>query len=114
MTEEYRFEPRPEIFVLQFASLSEQASALNRAAALVEKAGYPHDRVLPWAELDSRIRAEGSTPETFYYGHDYRARGRDALFRRDRPVRDADVGWGGRTAPPGRGLGLGARHQRCP
>ena len=73
VTEEYRFLPQPEIYIIQFATLAEQASALNRAAAMIEKAGYPHDRVLGEAELDSRIRAEGSTPETFYYGHDYRA-----------------------------------------
>jgi hypothetical protein len=46
---------------------------LNRVAALVEKQDFPRDRVLPHAELDSRIRAAGGTPDTFYYGHDYRA-----------------------------------------
>ena len=73
VTEIYRFQQQPEVIVVQFASLAEQANALNRAAALIEKAGYPHDRVLDLAELDRRIRADGSTPETFYYGHDYRA-----------------------------------------
>lgn len=71
--EAYRFAPAPEIFVLQFGSLAEQARALNRAAALIEKAGYPRDRVLDLAELDRRIRAEGAEPDSFYYGHDYRA-----------------------------------------
>ena len=95
VTEEYRFEPQPEIFVLQFATLAEQATALNRAAAMVEKAGYPHDRVLPQAELDSRIRAEGSTPETFYYGHDYRAadvlRFFDAIDKSGTPMSDGEA-----------------------
>ncbi len=72
-TTAYRFVPQPNIVILQFASLADQASALNRAAALVEKAGYPRDRVLDEAELNRRIRAEGGTPSTFYYGHDYRA-----------------------------------------
>ena len=112
MTEEYRFEPRPEIFVLQFASLSEQASALNRAAALVEKAGYPHDRVLPQAELDSRIRAEGSTPETFYYGHDYRAadvmRFFDAIDRSGTPMSDGEAALRRRVAAWGWGPGTNA------
>ena len=41
VTEEYRFQPRPQIYVIQFATLAQQASALNRAAAMIEKAGYP-------------------------------------------------------------------------
>lgn len=69
----YRFAPEPAILILQFGTLAEQARALNRPAALIEKAGYPRDRVLDAAELDRRIRAEGSDPASFYYGHDYRA-----------------------------------------
>ena len=69
----YRFAPQPAVLVLHFPTLGEQAQALNRLAALIEKQGFPHDRVLPHAELDSRIRATGGTPETFYYGHDYRS-----------------------------------------
>lgn len=71
--EAYRFAAQPEIVVLQFGSLAEQARTLNRAAALLEKAGYPRDRVLDTAELERRIRAEGVEPDSFYYGHDYRA-----------------------------------------
>ncbi len=70
--EAYRFALQPEIVVLQFATLAEQADALNRAAALIEKAGFPRDRVVDRGEMDRRIRAAGATPETFYYGHDYR------------------------------------------
>ena len=72
-TEAYRFAQQPEVTVVQFATLADQASALNRAAALIEKAGFPRDRVVPDAELDRAIRTAGATPETFYYGHDYRA-----------------------------------------
>ena len=69
----YRFAPQPAIVVLQFPTLAAQARMLNRAAALLEKNGFPRDRLLDDAELDRRIRDSGSSPETFYYGHDYRA-----------------------------------------
>ena len=69
----YRFAPQPAVVVLQFPSLGEQALTLNRAAALLEKDGFPRDRVMPRAALDARIVAAGGNPETFYYGHDYRA-----------------------------------------
>lgn len=72
-TEAYRFSPQPEIVVVSFPTLAEQASALNRVAALVEKRGFPRDRILDAAELRGRIQAEGGTPDTFYLGHDYRA-----------------------------------------
>ena len=68
-----RFALQPEVIVLQFPSLAEQARTLNRAAGLIERAGFPHDRPLADAELDNRIRAGGGTPETLYLGHDYRA-----------------------------------------
>ena len=69
----YRFAPQPAIVVLQFPTLAEQGRMLNRVAALIEKAGFPRDRLLEDAELDQRIRESGASPETFYYGHDYRA-----------------------------------------
>lgn len=72
-TQAHRFAPAPDIFVLQFVSLDEQAATLNRAAGLVERAGFPHNHVLDDAELDRRIRAGGDAPATLYYGHDYRA-----------------------------------------
>jgi len=72
-TEAYRFAPQPEIIVIAFASFAEQAGMLNRVAALVEKAGFPRDRVMDMAELEKRIRAEGGNFESFYYGHDYPA-----------------------------------------
>ena len=69
----FRFAANPRILVLDFASLREQGMMLNRVAALVEKAGLPHDRVLSEGELDQAIHAQGDTVETFYYGHDYSA-----------------------------------------
>jgi len=69
----FRFKPNRRILVLDFASLREQGRMLNRAAALVEKAGLPRDRLLNDAELDTAVRAAGDTVETFYYGHDYGA-----------------------------------------
>ena len=68
-----RFESNPAILVLGFPSLAEQGRMLNRVAALVEKAGVPHDRLLADAELAAAILAAGTTPETYYYGHDYRS-----------------------------------------
>jgi hypothetical protein len=67
----FRFKPNPRILVLDFTSLREQGLMLNRAAALIEKSGMPHDRLLTEAALDDAIRAGGDTIETFYYGHDY-------------------------------------------
>jgi hypothetical protein len=69
----FSFRPNPRILVLDFASLRDQGRMLNRVAALVEKSGLPHDRLLSDAELDTAIRAGGDTVETFYYGHDYAA-----------------------------------------
>ena len=69
----FRFAPNPRILVLDFASLRDQGRMLNRTAALVEKSGLPHDRLLSDTELDAAIHASGDTAETFYYGHDYAA-----------------------------------------
>ncbi len=69
----FRFVSNRRVLVLDFASLQEQGLMLNRAAALMEKAGLPRDRVLGDDELDAVIAASGDTMETFYYGHDYAA-----------------------------------------
>jgi hypothetical protein len=69
----FRFASNPRILVLDFASLLDQGRMLNRVAALVEKSGLPHDRVLTSFELAAAIRASGDTVETYYYGHDYDA-----------------------------------------
>lgn len=110
--EVYRFQSQPTVFVLHYATLAEQADALNRAAALVEKSGFPRDRILPVDEMDRRIRQGGSTPDTFYYGHDYRAadllRVFDAIDRSGTPmtVGEADLrrritAWGWRPGTVG-------------
>lgn len=69
----FRLADNPRILVLDFPSLAEQGRMLNRIAALVEKAGLPRDRVLTDAELASAIAERGETPETFYFGHNYRS-----------------------------------------
>lgn len=67
----FRFAADPRILVLDFGSLLTQGRMLDRVAALIEKAGLPHDRVLTNAQLDAAIRAGGDTVATYYYGHDY-------------------------------------------
>jgi hypothetical protein len=69
----FRLAPNPAVLVLDFPSLAEQGRMLNRVAALIEKAGLPRDRVLDDAALGAAIRDGGTTPETYYYGHNYRA-----------------------------------------
>lgn len=67
----FRFAPDPRILVLDFASLFQQGMMLDRVAALMEKAGEPHNRILTDAQLDAAIHAGGDTIGTYYYGHDY-------------------------------------------
>jgi hypothetical protein len=69
----FRFKANPRILILDFTSLLDQGRMLNRVAALSEKTGLPHDRLLSDSELDTAILAGGDTVETFYYGHDYGA-----------------------------------------
>jgi hypothetical protein len=69
----FRLAQAPAILVLAFPSLHEQALALDRIGAFVEKAGMPHDRVMSDQELLSRIKQAGESFDSFYYGHDYRA-----------------------------------------
>ncbi len=67
-----RLAANPRVFVLDFPDLATQGAALNRVAALVEKAGLPRDRALPDIELAAAIASSGDTAETWYMGHDYR------------------------------------------
>ncbi len=67
----FRFDRNPHVLVLDFASLHRQGAMLNRIAAMAEKNGSPHDRVLDDAGLAQAIAKSGATPDTFYYGHDY-------------------------------------------
>lgn len=69
----FRLDVNSRVLVLDFGSLKRQGAMLNRMAALTEKAGLPHDRLLTDAELDKAIRSSGDTPEDYYYGHDYSA-----------------------------------------
>lgn len=66
-----RLEENPQVFVLVFPDLESQGAALNRVAALVEKAGLPRDRVVGRGELSDFLSATGEQPATWYYGHDY-------------------------------------------
>jgi hypothetical protein len=84
------------IFVLDFPSLEEQGAALNRVAALVEKAGLPRDRVLTPAEMAAAIARAGDTPATYYYGHNYRGAELErffALAARDGLALSPDEAW---------------------
>ncbi len=69
----WRLRENPRVFVLLFPDLEQQGAALNRVAALIEKADLPRDRLLDDAELAAAIASGGDTPATWYYGHDYRA-----------------------------------------
>jgi hypothetical protein len=68
----FRLAAAPKILVLEFPSLHQQALALDRIGAFVEKAGMPHDRVLSSADFTERLAQAGEDFDTFYYGHDYR------------------------------------------
>lgn len=60
------------VFAISFERLAEQAHAMNRLAAYLEKAGAPRNRVLNDKQLAALIARSGDVPETFYLGHDYR------------------------------------------
>lgn len=66
-----RLHENPAVLVIEFPSLAEQGAAMNRLAALLEKAGAPRDRVLGDAELAALIARAGDNAQTFYQGHDY-------------------------------------------
>ena len=60
------------VMVLQFPNLAEQGAAMNRIAALIEKAGAPRDRVLSDTELHLLITGSGDNAQTFYQGFTFR------------------------------------------
>jgi hypothetical protein len=64
----YRPIENPRVLIIDFPSLTEQARAMNRLAALIEKAGAPRDRLLSDAEM-----AAQTDNATFYFAHDYSA-----------------------------------------
>jgi hypothetical protein len=69
----YPFQPAPDILVLLYPTLHQQALAMNRIGAFVEKAGVPRDHVLDDAALDQAVAASGDKFDSYYFGHDYRA-----------------------------------------
>ncbi len=69
----HRLAGNEEILVLDFPDLIGQARALNRLAVLVEKHDAPRNRVLNDIELATFIAGSGTSAETLYFGHDYRA-----------------------------------------
>lgn len=76
----FRLAENPRVFIADFPGLDPQAAALNRVAALVEKAGAPRDRVLDDAALAAAIARSGETAATYYYGHNYRGRDIERFF----------------------------------
>nr|WP_314075942.1 hypothetical protein [uncultured Roseococcus sp.] len=68
-----RWASNPLVWVLDFPNLELQGRAMNRAAALIEKARTPRDRVLADEALAGAILADGRTSATWYFGHNYRA-----------------------------------------
>ena len=83
-----RWSANPLVWVLDFPSLELQGLAMNRAAALLEKASTPRDRVLDDAALAAAIAADGKLPATWYFGHNYRA---SDLGRMARLAREAGI-----------------------
>jgi hypothetical protein len=69
----FRWADNPLVWVLDFPSLESQGQALNRAAALIEKASTPRDRVLRDDELAAAIAADARSAADWYFGHNYRA-----------------------------------------
>jgi hypothetical protein len=70
-----RLQENPAVLVIEFPSLTAQGAAMNRLAALLEKADAPRDRVLSDAELAALIARAGDNAQTFFQGHDYDAAG---------------------------------------
>jgi hypothetical protein len=66
-----RLAENPAVFVIDFPNLDWQGAAMNRAAALVEKAGLPRDRILAPEEMAAAIARARDTAATYYYGHNY-------------------------------------------
>jgi hypothetical protein len=67
-----RLAENPRVFVGDFPTLAAQAAALNRVAALIEKANAPRDRILNDAETARLIAETGQPAEEYYLGHNYR------------------------------------------
>lgn len=70
-----RLQENPAVLAIEFPSLADQGAAMNRVAALLEKADAPRDRVLADVELAALIARTGDNSQTFYQGHDYEGAG---------------------------------------
>lgn len=66
-----RLQENAAVLAIEFPSLAAQGAAMNRMAALLEKADAPRDRVLTDSELAALIARAGDNSQTFYQGHDY-------------------------------------------
>ncbi len=75
-----RWSANPLVWVLDFPTLDSQGQAMNRAAALLEKARTPRDRVLNDADLAAAIEADRRTAANWYFGHNYRGSDLARLF----------------------------------
>ncbi len=75
-----RLRDNPAVMVIEFPGLAEQGAAMNRIAALLEKAGAPRDKVLDDSALARLIAAHGDSAQSFYQGHDYTDRGLARFF----------------------------------
>jgi hypothetical protein len=92
----FRLDANPRVFIADLPNLDRQGATFNRAAALIEKAGLPRDRVLNDADLAAAIARSGDTPATYYYGHNYRGRDLErffALAERDGIALNPDEAW---------------------
>jgi hypothetical protein len=70
-----RLKENTAVLVVEFPNLAAQGAAMNRMAALLEKADAPRDRVLDDAALAALIARNGDNSQTFYQGHDYDGNG---------------------------------------
>lgn len=69
-----------DVVVIEFPGLASQGRAMNRLAALLEKADAPRDRVLDDAQLEAVIVRSADSAPTFYLGHDYDGAGLARFF----------------------------------
>ncbi|WP_198938002.1 hypothetical protein, partial [Pelomonas sp. KK5] len=67
----WRLESNTAILVLEFPSLLEQGTTMNRMAAYLEKRAGPRDRLLDDREMAELLKRSNDNVSTFYQGHDY-------------------------------------------
>ncbi len=69
----FRLPTAPQILILDFSSLSQQADMLNRLAVFLEVAGFSHQQVLKEHAIKAQLIQNGREWKSVYYGHDYSA-----------------------------------------